>query len=124
MIPHPTSKKDFRAFREAFAWWQERLGLSCWDVDFTHKAQPPGELASCASDSEASAATVNLAKSWGSHKVMPEQLHITALHEALELMFAPMCEIAANRDFSPTQLDREKHRVIGQLEKVLGKTKE
>lgn len=119
-----TTKRDFEFFKAAALEWQQRLGLTDWNLYFVHEkvdecyAQTRWEL-------PATLATITLSLNWDSLRPKTdEELKVLALHEVLHVLFAPYCSAAEDRYLGPSQLHGVEHAIIRRLEKVLYGQKE
>lgn len=105
-----TSKADFEKFKMFSARWLQALGLTEWDVVYTHSHANDDSLASCATDPEGMNATINL-----DTRKDDTDVGELALHEVLELLLAKIDTMARDRTFDDKLFDSERHNVINRI---------
>ena len=101
-----TTNKHFETFKEAFLYWQRRLGLMEWNVYFHHDLIPD-HYAELRSVGESRTATVTFSTEWLllGYPLTDEHIWETARHEALHLMQAPMYIAAVSRFVTASEID-------------------
>ena len=109
-----TSKVDFEKFKTFAAKWLQALGLTEWDVVYTHNQANDDSLASCATDPEGMNATLNL-----DTRKDDTDIGELALHEVLELLLAKMDTMARDRTFDDKLFDSERHNVINRIMMII-----
>jgi len=115
-IPTP---KDAELFAESVAKWQQVLNLGDWRIE---KGLKPAKnaMASVEFNEPARLATYRLGD-FGAEKITPESLNQTALHELLHVFLHDLITAAQDQKTSIEQLEKEEHRVVNLLEKILSK---
>ena len=115
-IPTP---KDAELFAESVAKWQQVLNLGDWRIE---KGLKPAKnaMASVEFNEPARLATYRLGD-FGAERISPESLSQTALHELLHVFLHDLITAAQDQKTSIEQLEKEEHRVVNLLEKILSK---
>jgi hypothetical protein len=115
-IPTP---EDAELFAESVAKWQQVLNLGDWRIE---KGLKPAKnaMASVEFNEPARLATYRLGD-FGAEKISPESLSQTALHELLHVFLHDLITAAQDQKTSIEQLEKEEHRVVNLLEKILSK---
>lgn len=113
-----TSKGDFAMFKAEFMKWVNIFGLKGWRIVFEHK------------DIESNAqivmhivnrtAVVTLATDVES----PDQILMSAFHEADELRYARIRALAGNRDWDEEMFTEALHDIIRQDESIIFSNKQ
>ena len=117
-MPYKTTAKDFALFKRECKWWIERFGLADWDVMWSHEQDDPGTMANCRSD-YAMQATITLNAVWEATRPTEKEIKLTAKHEAMELLLAPLAILANARYVDRDSIPRESHAIINRLMRVL-----
>ena len=106
-------------FAQSVKKWQQVLSLGDWRIE---KGIKPAKqaMASVEFNEAARLATYRLGD-FGSEKITPESLDITALHELLHVFLHDLITAAQDQKTSIEQLEKEEHRVVNLLEKLLSK---
>lgn len=112
-----TTRKQFEAFKAEVLRWQKRLGLTDWRVCFDH-GQAKGAYGELFANREGRISTVVFANRCDGDGLIGFDPVNTGRHEALELLLAPMKDIARSRDFRESDLDEAAHAVIRRLESL------
>jgi len=112
-----TSEKYFERFKEAFLYWQEKLGLTQYEIFFHHHCED-GFYAEIKVDEKGKAADVFLAAKIKNPKAdAGPKSH--AKHEALHLLLHRLGWLGECRYIDPDQLFDETEGIVRRLEKVL-----
>jgi hypothetical protein len=106
-------------FAQSVKKWQQVLSLGDWRIE---KGIKPAKqaMASVEFNEAARLATYRLGD-FGAEKITPESLDITALHELLHVFLHDLITAAQDQKTSIEQLEKEEHRVVNLLEKLLSK---
>lgn len=114
-----TTPDEAALFREECIYWQHKLGLTDWTIQFaTEPAGPESDEAEIFLDCDTRHATITY------YVGVQDSLHPAdvACHEILHLLFADMCLAGVNATHEEdVYMVREEHRVIERLLKVLSK---
>jgi len=115
-IPTP---HDAAYFAQSVRKWQQVLNLGDWRIE---KGLKPAKnaMASVEFNDGARLATYRLGD-FGAEKITPESLDQTALHELLHVFLHDLITAAQDQKSSVELLEKEEHRVINLLEKLLSK---
>jgi len=115
-IPTP---HDAAYFAQSVKKWQQVLNLGDWRIE---KGVKPAKqaMASVEFNEAARLATYRLGD-FGAEKITPESLDMTALHELLHVFLHDLITAAQDQKTSIEQLEKEEHRVVNLLEKLLSK---
>jgi hypothetical protein len=115
-IPTP---EDFAIFVQSVRKWQQVLNLGDWRIE---KGLKPAKnaMASVEFNEGARLATYRLGD-WGAERICPQSLDQTALHELLHVFLHDLITAAQDPKSSVELLEKEEHRVVNLLEKILFK---
>ena len=115
-IPTP---EDARFFALCVKKWQEILNLGDWRIE---KGLKPAKqaMASVEFNESARLATYRLGD-FGAEEITNESLETTALHELLHVMLHDLLAAAQDPKSSQDDIDKQEHRVINLLERLLKK---
>jgi hypothetical protein len=115
-IPTP---EDARFFALCVKKWQEILNLGDWRIE---KGLKPAKqaMASVEFNESARLATYRLGD-FGAEEITQESLDCTALHELLHVMLHDLLAAAQDPKSSQDDIDKQEHRVINLLERLLSK---
>jgi hypothetical protein len=115
-IPTP---EDARFFALCVKKWQEILNLGDWRIE---KGLKPAKqaMASVEFNESARLATYRLGD-FGAEEITNESLETTALHELLHVMLHDLLAAAQDPKSSQDDIDKQEHRVINLLERLLMK---
>jgi len=115
-IPTP---EDSALFAQSVRKWQQVLNLGDWRIE---KGLKPAKnaMASVEFNEGARLATYRLGD-FGAEKITPESLDQTALHELLHVFLHDLITAAQDQKSSVELLEKEEHRVVNLLEKLLSK---
>ena len=115
-IPTP---HDAAYFAQSVRKWQQILNLGDWRIE---KGLKPAKnaMASVEFNEGARLATYRLGD-FGAEKITPESLDQTALHELLHVFLHDLITAAQDQKSSVELLEKEEHRVVNLLEKILFK---
>jgi len=113
-IPTP---QDAEYFAQSVKKWQQVLNLGDWRIE---KGLKPAKnaMASVEFNDAARLATYRLGD-FGAEKITPDSLDRTALHELLHIFLYDLLYVAADRQASDEQREKEEHRIINLLEQLL-----
>ena len=113
------SQEHFDLFKTECEKQLERLGLKSWKVYYQFK--PLKDSFGNAQWSYAGrVATITLATDFPKpFDNLENQIKETALHECLEILLAPLTDLAVDRNLCRLEFDKEIHTVIRTLEKIL-----
>lgn len=115
-IPTP---EDAQFFAQSVRKWQQVLNLGDWRIE---KGLKPAKnaMASVEFNEGARLATYRLGD-FGAEKITPESLDQTALHELLHVFLHDLMTVAQDPRSNQDQIEKEEHRVVNLLEKILFK---
>ena len=115
-IPTP---EDAAHFAQSVRKWQAILNLGDWRIE---KGLKPAKnaMASVEFNEGARLATYRLGD-WGAETISPQSLEQTALHELLHVFLHDLMTAAQDPKSSVELLEKEEHRVVNLLEKILSK---
>jgi hypothetical protein len=115
-IPTP---EDARFFALCVKKWQAILNLGDWRIE---KGLKPAKqaMASVEFNEGARLATYRLGD-FGAEQITPESLDCTALHELLHVFLHDLLTAAQDPKSSQDDIDKQEHRVINLLERLLSK---
>jgi hypothetical protein len=113
-VPTP---EDAVYFASCVKKWQSILNLGDWRIE---KGLKPAKqaMASVEFNESARLATYRLGD-FGSEKITPESLDCTALHELLHVLLHDLLAVAQDPKSSQDDIDKQEHRVINLLERLL-----
>jgi hypothetical protein len=112
----PTAE-DTQYFAQCVKKWQDILSLGDWRIE---KGLKPAKqaMASVEFNEGARLATYRLGD-FGAEKITPQSLDSTALHELLHVMLHDLMTAAQDPKSSQDEIDKQEHRVINLLERLL-----
>ena len=115
-IPTP---EDAALFAQSVRKWQEILNLGDWRSE---KGMKPAKqaMASVEFNDGARLAVYRLGD-FGAEKITRVSLENTALHELLHVFLHDLLTVAQDPKSSQDDIDKQEHRVINLLERVLSK---
>jgi hypothetical protein len=115
-IPTP---EDAALFAQSVRKWQEILNLGDWRIE---KGMKPAKqaMASVEFNDGARLAVYRLGD-FGAEKITRVSLENTALHELLHVFLHDLLTVAQDPKSSQDDIDKQEHRVINLLERVLSK---
>jgi len=115
-IPTP---EDALHFAESVRKWQQVLNLGDWRIE---KGLKPAKnaMASVEFNDGARLATYRLGD-FGAERICRQSLDQTALHELLHVFLHDLITAAQDQKSSVELLEKEEHRVVNLLEKLLSK---
>jgi len=115
-IPTP---EDSALFAQSVRKWQQVLNLGDWRIE---KGLKPAKnaMASVEFNEAARLATYRLGD-FGAERICPQSLDQTALHELLHVFLHDLVTVAQDPKSSVELLEKEEHRVVNLLEKILFK---
>jgi len=112
-----TTKADFRLFKETFLMWQQRLGLTQYDVVFQH-VEIDGRYAEITIQQLGKLATVRLNSDTG-NEYLETDVRTHAKHEAMHLLLSRLAWLGQTRYLENHDLEEEEEAIVRRLEKVL-----
>ena len=120
MPTYKTTSEDFQIFKEAVAYWQNRLGLLSWHIYTRHRLKREYQ-AQCSTDLSGHCATITLSKVLYNYDEPPGEAGIRriAFHEVCELFLARMDICARARFVQGDEIEEARHEIIRTLEKVI-----
>jgi hypothetical protein len=112
----PTAE-DAQYFAQCVKKWQDILSLGDWRIE---KGLKPAKqaMASVEFNEGARLATYRLGD-FGAEKITPQSLDSTALHELLHVLLHDLMTAAQDPKSSQDEIDKQEHRVINLLERLL-----
>jgi len=112
----PTAE-DTQYFAQCVKKWQDILSLGDWRIE---KGLKPAKqaMASVEFNEGARLATYRLGD-FGAEKITHKSLDSTALHELLHVMLHDLMTAAQDPKSSQDEIDKQEHRVINLLERLL-----
>ncbi len=114
-----TTSRQFKIFRDELIAWLGRLGVKGWNIDITQKPLEH-DLSLCTTNMPDRLANIALADE------LPEDLSdyeikTVAFHEANELLFARLNDLANERFVSERDIDTARHEIIATIQNVFFK---
>lgn len=111
-------KSHFNRFKKAFAYWQERLGITCYRACFEHELKDA--FAEIEVNEDGQIAVARLC----SEVSGPDIAHYRdpvyhAKHEAIHLLTHRLVWLAQQRYVSKDEINREWEALVRRLERVL-----
>ena len=115
-----TTSKHFEIFKKEAELWINKIGLKDWRIDFVHRDSPDGKSTRAwfRADIEARAGKIGLALDWAPDQITTSRLRISAFHEVLELLLAPLGWIAECRFAQPEEIPEATHAIIRRFENL------
>ncbi|MBU2549037.1 MAG: hypothetical protein KKB20_11525 [Proteobacteria bacterium] len=112
-----TTKKHFELFKSEVLKWLNTLGIKGWRLHFYH--EDSDDTAGCWAivryKTVDRVAEFVLARTWTSEP-LDHEVAQTAFHECLELLLAPLVNLARERYVSENAIVEETHHVIRTIE--------
>jgi len=118
-MPNSPTPQDALFFAQCVKKWQTILNLQDWRIERGLKPAKQA-MASVEFDDAARLATYRLGD-FGAEKITPQSLDQTALHELLHVFLHDLLLVTANSNSSDEELQKQEHRVINLLERMLSK---
>ena len=118
-MPNIPTPQDALFFAQCVKKWQTILNLQDWRIERGLKPAKQA-MASVEFDDAARLATYRLGD-FGAEKITPQSLDQTALHELLHVFLHDLLLVTANPNSSDEELQKQEHRVINLLERMLSK---
>jgi hypothetical protein len=118
-MPNIPTPHDAQFFAQCVKKWQSILNLQDWRIERGLKPAKQA-MASVEFDDAARLATYRLGD-FGGEKITPESLDQTALHELLHVFLHDLLLVTSNPNSSDEELQKQEHRVINLLERMLSK---
>jgi hypothetical protein len=123
MKTYKTTAKHFAIFKEQVERELERFGLKNGQVKIKHGGGEEVGRAEMFQNWAGRQALITLSITW-QEEITEHQLKMSAFHEVMELLFAPLKCLAIHYDLAQGQrermADREQHGIIRTLENVVG----
>jgi len=118
-MPNIPTPHDAAYFAQSVKKWQQVLNLGDWRIE---KGLKPAKnaMASVEFNDGARLATYRLGD-FGTERICPQSLDQTALHELLHVFLHDLITAAQDQKSSVELLEKEEHRVVNLLEKLLSK---
>lgn len=114
------TKADFLLFQKECQKWIKVLGLNSWTVYYYFKPQEDNEIATCNTLYSDRVASITLATSFSPGGENKRQILCdTALHEALEILFSTLLQLAEERTWDKITYEKEHHLVIRTIQNLL-----
>jgi len=116
-MPNIPTPEHAELFAQSVKKWQQVLNLGDWRIE---KGLKPAKqaMASVEFNDGARLAIYRLGD-FGAEKITPESLHKTALHELLHVFLHDLMTVAQDPKSSEDDLEKEEHRIINLLERLL-----
>ena len=118
-MPNIPTTEDAQYFALCVKKWQEVLNLGDWRIE---KGLKPAKQAMASVEfNEGARLAVYRLGDFGAEKITHESLDCTALHELLHVMLHDLLTAAQDPKSSQDDIDKQEHRVINLLERLLKK---
>ena len=114
-----TKGKPEQWFRAGVKKWINTLHLGSWYINYERKPLSGHRLAEVLWAHEDRCVTVRLASTCSPEKQNEVEIERAALHEALEVLFAPVYRVVERHNIPDPEINEAVHIVIRTLEKVL-----
>lgn len=111
-----TTKKNFDYFRECCLSWQQKFNLQEWELYFKHKFLK-NSYSEIKRDFSSMKAVIVLSTEWDDRAINQNELNISACHELLHLLLAPL--ICRTGEYSDKIIDEDEHSIINKMVKYL-----
>jgi hypothetical protein len=118
-MPNIPTPQDALFFAQCVKKWQTILNLQDWRIERGLKPAKQA-MASVEFDDAARLATYRLGD-FGGEEITPKSLDQTALHELLHVFLHDLLLVTSNPNSSDEELQKQEHRVINLLERLLMK---
>jgi hypothetical protein len=118
-MPNIPTPQDALFFAQCVKKWQAILNLQDWRIERGLKPAKQA-MASVEFDDAARLATYRLGD-FGGEEITPKSLDQTALHELLHVFLHDLLLVTSNPNSSDEELQKQEHRVINLLERLLSK---
>lgn len=116
-----TTAKHFKTFNHHLNKWVKRLNLQSWNISVVHK-EPAEEFEGCLAwvyyVYESMIAQVGMAKDWGEAPFTSKSADVSAFHEALHLLIAPLMELFEDGSEIKGIAEKEEHLIIAAIERL------
>ena len=120
---HLLTPKHFKIFRRAVTKWIKQCQLESWHTRIQFQGIngmiSPDALADVEYDYQIQDAVISLNQNWKTVAFTNEKADMTALHEYLHLVFAPLMELFEPQSALERVAINEEHRTIATLEKII-----
>ena len=118
-VQNPTSAEQFEEFKALCLKWQDRLGMTEWQLHFTHR-DLPGKYAGIEYQIESYLAEITLNTDWDDRPVTTETLESAARHEVAHLVIAELHTLTWRRFVAENQLLAATERSVRAIERLVG----
>ena len=116
-MPNVPSTEDAKYFALCVKKWQEVLNLGDWRIE---KGLKPAKQAMASVEfNEGARLAIYRLGDFGSEQINEKTLSCTALHELLHVFLHDLLTAAQDSRTSPEELEKQEHRIINLLEKLL-----
>jgi hypothetical protein len=116
-MPNVPSTEDAKYFALCVKKWQEVLNLGDWRIE---KGLKPAKQAMASVEfNEGARLAVYRLGDFGAEQINQESLNGTALHELLHVLLHDLLAAAQDPKSSQDDIDKQEHRVINLLERLL-----
>lgn len=113
-----TTEKDFREFKRGFNAIVELLGITDYEIRFTHKLCRGGNWATIVACDENKIAWVTLTTEYEAEDKDNFDPFYSGVHEGLHLLLCPLDDAGRSRFTSDVQMRSCEHGIIRRLEKI------
>lgn len=111
------STEDAQYFAQCVKKWQEILNLGDWRIE---KGLKPAKQAMASVEfNEGARLAIYRLGDFGSEQINEKTLSCTALHELLHVLLHDLLTVAQDPKSSQEDIDKQEHRVINLLERLL-----
>ena len=118
-----TTRANFTLFKKECKKYIDLFGLNNWEVIYRHEALGDAR-ATCTFDSVGKVVVLSLTTDFDKVEDLEFEIKKCAYHECLELLLAPLCDMASSRDWNFDNWMSESHSIIRTLENVYFKGKD
>jgi hypothetical protein len=116
-MPNIPSTEDAQYFALCVKKWQEILNLGDWRIE---KGLKPAKQAMASVEfNESARLAIYRLGDFGSEQINEKTLSCTALHELLHVLLHDLLTVAQDPKSSQEDIDKQEHRVINLLERLL-----
>jgi len=116
-MPNIPSTEDAQYFAQCVKKWQEILNLGDWRIE---KGLKPAKQAMASVEfNESARLAIYRLGDFGSEQINEKTLSCTALHELLHVLLHDLLTVAQDPKSSQEDIDKQEHRVINLLERLL-----
>jgi len=116
-MPNIPTTEDAQYFAQCVKKWQEVLNLGDWRIE---KGLKPAKQAMASVEfNEGARLAIYRLGDFGSEQINEKTLSCTALHELLHVLLHDLLTAAQDPKSSQDDIDKQEHRVINLLERLL-----